>query len=270
MRSAASMTTIPELARRSTRLLIGACLAGLVAGCEPAPLEPGEAAARSIVGPAGDGGDAAAGAVWQAALEAWPKEGNLSVLYGAPHVQGRMDAWMMGQMPPQPLPEVGKPVMEKVRAFNDRLIALDGAWGAVPEPSKVRAMAVRGIRKTLWADARLAVAEEDADRLADILVVMATLPRVSHTYDASVRGLVATLGLVDGLTWALRDATTDRFEVELDPAACERLADAIAWAEAEAPFGVAEEQDPQRAKAIDGFERDTRVRLREMLAANCP
>ena len=130
-------------------------------------------------------------------------------------------------------------------------------------------MAVRGIRKTLWADARLAIAEEDSERLADILVVMATLPRVSHAYDASVRGLVATLGLVDGLTWALRDATTDRFEIELDPAACARLTDAIAWANEASPFGVAEEQDPQRAKAIDGFERDTRVRLREMLSANC-
>lgn len=254
------------LRRLSSSVLL--LVAGL-ASCEQSPPDPAEAASRSIVGPAGQGGDAAAGATWQAAFEAWPKEGNLAVLYGDPAVQGRMDAWMMGQAPPQPLPEVGKPVMERIRAFNDRLIALEGAWGPVPEPSKVRDMAIRGMRKTLWADARCAVAEEDVDRLVDVLVVMSALPRVAHAYDASVRGLVSTIGLVDGLTWALRDATTPRFDIELDASQCARLKAAIDWSEQSGAFGTAEPTDPMRSNALASFDDETLPRLRALLADHC-
>lgn len=263
------MNTRPR--HRVARPLAGSLLLALVAltACEQSPPDPAEAAARQIVGSAGQGGDATAAATWQAALEAWPREGNLAVLFGSPAVQARMDAWMMGQAPPQPLPDVGEPVMAKIRAFNDRLIALDGAWGSVPEPAKIRDMAVRGMRKTLWADARCAVAEQDVDRLVDVLVVMATLPRVSHAYDASVRGMIASFGLVDGLTWALRDATTPQYEIELDADQCARLKSAAAWIEQGDAFGAVDPDDPQRTSALSQYEADTRVRVREMLARHC-
>jgi len=240
-----------------------------VGGCEQAPPDPATLAAMSVTGPAAEGGNAAHGQVWQDALAAWPREGNLSVLYGQPTVQGRMDAWMMGQVPPSPLPEVGGPVMEKVRAFNDRLIDLDGAWGAMPEPATIRSMAMRGIRKTLWSDVRLAVAEGDVDRLVDVLVVMATTPRVSHAYDSTADGVLATIGLIDGFTWAMGDATTPGFDIELDDAQCERLRQAASWVEVSDAFGVAPPEDTRRASILEQYETRTRPRVRELLDALC-
>jgi hypothetical protein len=239
-------------------------------GCEPAPPDPAELAAMPILGSAGEGGDAAAGAVWQEALASWPREGNLSVLFGDPSVQAQMDRWMMGQMPPSTLPEIGIPVMEKVRAFNDRLIELKGGWGPLPEPGAIRSMAVRGLRKTLWSDARMAVAEGDVDRLVDVLVVMATLPRVSHAYDATADGVLMTVGLVDGLTWAMADATADGFDIELDSSQCDRLRQAASWVEMSDAFGVAPPGDAQRASVIEQYETRTRSRARQLLSALCP
>ncbi len=241
----------------------------LSAGCEQAASDPATLAEQSILGPAGQGGDPAAGAVWQEALEAWPRDGNLSVLYGEPKIQGQMDAWMMGQVPPAAVPDIGVPVMEKVRAFNDRLIDLDGGWGAMPDPSAIRGMAVRGIRKTLWSDARLAVAEGDEDRLVEVLVVMATLPRVSHAYDATANGVLVTLGLVDGFSWAMGDATRPGFDIELDAAQCERLRKAASWVEVEDAFGAAAPEDARRASILDQYETKTRPKVRELLAALC-
>lgn len=258
---------------RSTRSFAGLILATTLSlpACEQAPPDPAEAAARQIVGSAGQGGDPAAGAVWQQAFEAWPTEGNLSIVYGDPRVQAALDMWMMGQTPPRPLPEEGAQVLEKVRRFNDRLVDLDGAWGPIPDPSKVRDMSVRGMRKTLWFDARAAVAERNVDRLVDVLVVMANLPRVSHAYDASVRGLIATVGLADGLSWALRDAATPEFEIELDPEDCARLRQAAGWLDQNDAFGVADpELDPDRANVLAKYDGDTRVRVRETLGKHCP
>jgi hypothetical protein len=240
-----------------------------IAGCDQAPTDPAALASTSVTGPAAEGGSPEQGAVWQEAFVAWPREGNLSVLYGAPTVQGQMDAWMMGQVPPSPVPEIGVPVMEKVRAFNDRLIALDGGWGAMPASDSIRGMAVRGLRKTLWSDARLAVAEGDADRLVDVLVVMATLPRVSHLYDSTADGVLVTVGLVDGFTWAMGDATTPGFDIELDPAQCARLRQAASWVEVSSAFGVAAPEDTRRASILEQYETRTRPRVRELLAALC-
>ncbi len=240
-----------------------------VVGCEKAPPDPAVLAATPILGPAGEGGDPEAGEVWQQVLAAWPREGNLAVLYGSPPVQGQMDAWMMGQIPPAAVPEIGVPVMAKVRAFNDRLIGLAGRWGAVPEPGSIRGMAVRGIRKTLWSDARLAVAEGDSDRLVDVLVVMATLPRVSHVYDASADGVLVTIGLLDGFTWAMRDAATEGFDIQLDEAQCERLREAAAWIELPNALGVAPEGDEKRASIMEGFESRSRPLIRQMLTSLC-
>ncbi len=240
-----------------------------VTACEQAPTDPAVLAAMSVTGPAAEGGSADAGAVWQEAFARWPQEGNLAVLYGSPHVQGQMDAWMMGQVPPAAVPEIGVPVMEKVRAFNDRLIELDGGWGTMPEPDSIRAMAVRGIRKTLWADARLAVAEGDVDRLVNVLVVMATLPRVSHAYDSTASGLLVTIGLADGFTWALGDALTPAFEIELDERQCERLRQAAAWVELPNAFGEASADDARRASVLEQYESRTRSKMRTLLGELC-
>jgi hypothetical protein len=255
-----------RVVRQGTVLVLA--LFGLV-GCEEAPPDPAALAAMSVIGPAGEGGDPGAGAVWQEAFESWPREGNLSVLFGDPEVQGQMDLWMMGQMPPSAVPEIGLPVMVKVRAFNDRLIALDGGWGSLPAPDAVRAMAVRGIRKTLWADARAAVAEGNVDRLVDVLVVMATLPRVAHAYDATAAGVLATVGLADGFTWAMGDATTEGFGIELDPSQCARLRKAASWLESPDAFGVPQPGDEQRASVLKQYEERTRTRARQLLTQLC-
>lgn len=256
---------------RAIRSLVGVLsLASLPSqGCEPAPPDPAALAASQVFGHAAEGGDAAAGEAWQAALEAWPSEGRLEMLYGDQAVQGQMDAWMMGQIPPQPLPELGRPVMERIRAFNDQLIALDGGWGPVPAPARIRDMSVRGMRKTLWADVRCAVAEREVDRLVDVLVVMATLPRVSHAYDASMRGLIATIGLMDGLAWALRDAATPQYEIEFDAAQCARLRAATAWIDRGDAFGTPDPEDARRLAALAQYEAKTLTQIRELLAVHC-
>jgi hypothetical protein len=237
----------------------------LSAGCGDSTMPD----AVGVAGPAASGGDSSHGAVWQQAFVAWPKEGNLSTLYGSPNVQAQMEPWLMGQVPPSPLPDIGAPVMEKVRAFNDRLIALDGGWGPVSEPQAFRAMSVRGMRKTLWSDARLSVAEGDVDRLVDLLVVMATLPRVAHAYDASPEGLLMTIGLADGFTWALRDAMAEGFGITLDSTQCDRVREAAAWMDVEGAFGVAFPEDGRRVALLEEYESRTRPRARELIAALC-
>ena len=263
------MNRIPRCGLALFRTCALVVAATLVAGCEQPPPDPNELANASVIGPAGVGGDVAAGAAWQTALEAWPREGNMAVLYGEPQVQGQMDAWTMGQVPPSPVPPAGVEVMNLVRTFNDRLIELDGGWGPLPDSAAIRGMAVRGIRKNLWADARLAVAEGDVDRLVAVLEVMAVAPRVSHVYDSTVAGLLMTIGLVDGFTWAMGDALAPGFDIELDDAQKSRVREAAAWLETEGAFGVASPEDVRRANVLNEYESKSRARAREMLGRLC-
>lgn len=266
------MTRAHLLARdrhlRSILLLLPLLLAAWP-GCGPAEPDSVAEARKPLLGPAAEGGDEASAAVWQAALEAWPQSGNLAILFGEPAIQAAMDTWMRGEYPPASLPPQCEPVMEKVRAFNDRLIALDGGWGPPPNPSVIRSMAVRGMRKTLWADVRLAVAERDAERLTDLLVVMANLPRVGHTYDATARGVLDTVGLADGFSWGLRDATTPEFDIQLTDEQCARIRAAASWIDMDDAFGSPGPEDERRIAVLGTYEAQTRTRTRDTLAKLC-
>ncbi len=267
--SHADMLKRPTIGSPLQALLLGAFSSLSVVGCAEEPPEPNALAITPVLGPAAEGGDPASGRIWQDVLASWPREGRLENLYPGPTVQSAMDHWMLGQQPLTMMPDIGRPVMEKVRAFNDRLIALDGAWGVLPEPDAVRAQAIRGFRKTLWSDARLAVAEQDAGRLVDILVVFATCPRIAHAFDASADGLMSTLGLVDGFVWAMADAVEDGFDIQLDAPQCERIRAAASWVELEAPFGIPAAEDVRRLAILNHYEDLTRPRIRALLDRLC-
>ena len=198
-----------------------------------------------------EGGNVEAGKVWQEALEAWPKEGNLSILYGSPTMQSKFENWMRSLSKPD---EALAPVFAKIAVFNDRLLALDGEWGPLADPDKVRSMAVRGMRKTLWSDLKVSVVEGDAARATGLLVVMCDLPRVCHAFDGTPRGLLATMGTCDGIGWAMRDMTYGG--LELDAGQKERILAASRWLEEPAPFGAAvdPETDARRATMLEQFD----------------
>ena len=222
----------------------------LTGGCQDSGSSSQE---KQVFGSAARGGSAEAGQVWQAALLAWPKQGNLSILYGSPRVQAEFENWMDGR---RRLVEPGEdllPVFDKIESFDAPLIALNGAWGPLPDPKTVRAMAVRGMRKTLWADLRLAAVRGDGSRVTDLLVVMCNLPRVSHAFDGSTRGLLATIGTCDAIGWGMRDASGAG--VELDDQQKSRIREASSWLDQPLPFGAAgdTEEDQRRAGILEQF-----------------
>ena len=237
----------------------------LVVACGDSGSSTSSSVEGEIFGTAAEGGTAQAGTAWQSSLEVWPRQGNLSILYGSPRMQAEFENWLRGLGTPG---EELTPVFVKIREFNDPLIALDGGWGALPEPDKVRSMSVRGMRKTLWSDLRLAVVEGDADRATDVMVVMCNLPRVWHTFDGTTRGLLATLGTCDAIGWGMRDMSTGG--LELDEGQKSRIREASSWLDAPAPFGTVDvpEDDPRRAEMLVQFRNqtlppimDARVRL---------
>lgn len=225
-------------------------------------------ALRQVVGSAGRGGDPASALVWQAVLADWPKQGNLSILYGDPAIQARFENWMDGARPLVAPPEEIHATLDKIQVFNDRLIALDGGWGAIPDQEKVRAMSVRGMRKTLWADIRNAAVDGDAERATDLLVVMAGLPRVSHAYDGSVRGLLGTVSACDSLGWAMNNVAGK--DTGLDDAQKDRVRAALDWLDDAAPFGEADpETDPRRVAVLGEYQRVTLPNLMKARARVC-
>ncbi len=230
-----------------------ALMSAFIMGCDGGGTSE-DPALRQVVGSAGRGGDPASALVWQAVLADWPKQGNLSVLYGEPAIQARFENWMDGARPLVAPPEEIHATLDKIEVFNDRLIILNGGWGAIPDPKSVRAMSVRGLRKTLWADVRRAAADGDADRATDLLVVMAGLPRVSHAYDGSVRGLLGTVSACDSLGWAMNNVAEK--DTGLDDAQKARVRAALGWLDDEAPFGEADpETDPRRVAVLGEYER---------------
>ena len=229
---------------------------------------PEDPALKQVIGPAGQGGDPASGLAWQAVLVDWPKQGNLSILYSDPATQARFENWMDGARPLVAPPKEIHATLAKVQGFNARLIALDGDWGMMPDRKMVRAMSVRGLRKTLWADVRRAAVRGDAERATDLLVVMANLPRISHAYDGSVRGLLATVSASDSLGWAMKNVAGEK--VELDESQKARIRTATGWLDDPSPFGEADpETDPRRVAVLGEFQRVTRPNLIEARSRLC-
>lgn len=220
-------------------------------GCEESGSSSNAAGEASVFGTAARGGNAEDGKVWQAAFEAWPKEGNLNILYGSPGMQSKFENWMRALSEPD---EALAPVFVKLEAFNDRLLALDGGWGPLTDPGKVRSMAVRGMRKTLWADLRMSVINGDTSRATGLLVVMCNLPRVCHAFDGTPRGLLATMGTCDGIGWGMRDIEAGGRE--LDAEQKERIKEASRWLLEPSPFGAAldPETDARRATMLEQFD----------------
>lgn len=228
-------------------VLVGAPLVG----CEQSGSTPAATGEGEVFGTAAQGGTAPAGKVWETTLEAWPKQGNLSILFESPSVQAAFENWM--REPPKKPGETLVPVIEKVRRYNDALIALDGGWGPLSDSTTVRAMALRGMRKTLWSDLRVSVAEGDTDRVADLIVVMCNLPRVHHGFDGSTRGLLHTVDICNGIWWGMRDA---RFEgLEFDDAQKARIRAASSWVEDPDALGVVvdPESDPRRVNILKNY-----------------
>ena len=143
--------------------------------------------------------------------------------------------------------------------YADPLRELDGRWGRIEDPDAVRSMAIRGMRKTLWADLRAAITSDDPERATDIMVVMCNLPRVAHAYDGSVRGLLSTIGTVDAIGWGMRDMA--QAGISLDDRQVARLVAASAWLDEPAPFGRAmdEERDARRASVLAQFDASNRA-----------
>lgn len=259
-------TNPPRSLVAATRLVAVAMLAlwgAFSGGCDDASSSGGSGPEAELFGTAADGGTAEAGAAWQAALEAWPREGNLSILYGSPHIQGQFENWMDGRRPLVVPAEDLLPLLAQVKEFDDSLIALDGAWGPLPASDQVRAMAVRGMRKTLWADLRFAAVEGDSSRATSLLVVMCNLPRVSHVFDGTTRGLLATIGACDAIGWAMRDMKLSGVSLDQDQKA--RILEASSWLDAPAPFGVVADEaaDQRRAGILREFDLKNRPSVLE-------
>ncbi|MCP4834439.1 MAG: hypothetical protein GY895_06690 [Phycisphaera sp.] len=230
-------------------LLVIATSSGL--GCEKSGSSSATDGEAAVFGTAAKGGNVEDARVWQSAFEAWPKEGNLNILYGSPAVQSQFENWMRTSGEPD---EVLAPVFVKLEAFNDRLLALDGGWGPLTDPDKVRSMAVRGMRKTLWADLKISAVNGDASRATDLLVVMCNLPRVCHAFDGTPRGLLATMGTCDGIGWGMRDIKMAGLELDADQK--KRIEAASRWLEEPAPFGESldPETDARRATMLEQFK----------------
>ena len=250
-------SNLPPVDTAASRLvlLFVILLVGFFAGgCEDGGSSTTSSGEKQVFGSAARDGSPEAGKVWQAALEAWPREGNLSILYGSPRMQAEFENWLRGLSTPK---EELMPVFEKIEQFNDRLLALDGAWGPLPDPDKVRAMAVRGMRKTLWSDLRFAVVRGDAERATEVMVTMCNLPRVCHAFDGTTRGLLATLGTCDAIGWGMRDISSGG--LELDEGQKSRLRAASSWLDAPSPFGTVDvpEDEPRRVEMLAQFRNQT-------------
>lgn len=182
-----------------------------------------------------DGGDAAAGEVWQEVLIAWPSEGNLDRVAVDAQVGARIRLWLDTRSRARtPDPEVLE-TLRRLQRFHDPLLALEGRWGIPREQSLIRGMAIRNIRIGLMADLRLALLEGDQARVSRLIVAMATLPRLVYAHDRTDRGLVAVASSIEALRTGLVMVTSADDAPALD---CDRIGTAIAWLEAERPLGV--------------------------------
>ncbi len=213
---------------------------------------------NEVFGSAIENGSPEAGVAWRDAALAWPKQGNINLLFENPSVQARFAEWMRAEPGSlQSVPEVVLPSMEKLQAFNDRLISIDGAWGRLPDTEGVRPMAMRGLQPGLWFDLRHTATRGDVDRATDILVTMGTVPRVLHGFDGTARGIADAVKFANYIVWALNDVQS--VPLEFDDDQRRRISQALIWVEEPSPFGVADpEIDPARANALREFDGNVR------------
>ncbi|RPG20413.1 MAG: hypothetical protein CBB69_003355 [Phycisphaera sp. TMED9] len=220
-------------------------------------------------GSAAQGGTVNGGLVWGDSLNRWPKDGNSQFVAGDSVIRSSFDLWLDSRQPPRmPDDEGVVKLLNDLRAFNMPLTDLNGDWGVPPKDVAIRTQAIRGIGKTLWADLRLALIEDDQDRVVEVIVVMANLPRIAHGYDGSNRGLIATLATVDSFGWGLTDVSRPREEIALTPEQCVRLRKATSWLEDSNAFDVSMD-DPAQQRIMERFMAETRPRLRSQIAALC-
>ncbi|MDG2020941.1 MAG: hypothetical protein P8J59_03225 [Phycisphaerales bacterium] len=220
-------------------------------------------------GSAAQGGTAAAGLVWGDSLNRWPKDGNSQFVAGNSVIRSSFDLWLDSRQPPRMPGDEGVVVLlNDLRAYNMPLTGLNGNWGVPPDDIAIRTQAIRGIGKTLWADLRLALIEDDQNRTMEVITVMANLPRIAHGYDGSTRGLIATLATVDCFGWGLTDVTRPGEEITPTPEQCDRLRKAASWLEDSNAFDVSMD-DPAHQRVMERFMAETRPRLRSQIAALC-
>lgn len=250
-----------------------ACLLSLLAtcvGCERAE-DAGVVDRRAeATPPIVAGSEGSAGRVWQAVLVDWPANGNIDQISVDGNASGRMRLWLDSRSglsaPDQELSET----IARLRAFHAPVVELDGAWGVPSEPSLVRGMAVRNLRYGLLADLRLALLEEDHSRLDRLLVIFATLPRVTFGHDRSERGLMAVAANLDALQIALDLVQTEHGAEGLD---CEAIQASIGWMDDAEPLGPAiSSADAERAAPSPiriRIEEKSIPRIRATLSTLC-
>jgi hypothetical protein len=220
-------------------------------------------------GSAAQGGSAAGGLVWADTLNRWPKDGNSQFVAANSVIRSSFDMWLDSRRPPRMPNDEGIVVLLKdLRTFNMPLTELNGDWGVPPKDVAIRTQAIRGIGKTLWADLRLALIEDDQERAMKVITVMANLPRIAHGYDGSNRGLIATLATIDSFGWGLADISRPGEGIEPTPEQCARLRKATTWLEDSNPFDVSMD-DPKQQRVMDRFLTEARPRLRRQIAALC-
>ena len=121
-------------------------------------------------GSAAQGGTVNGGLVWGDSLNRWPKDGNSQFVAGDSVIRSSFDLWLDSRQPPRmPDDEGVVKLLNDLRAFNMPLTDLNGDWGVPPKDVAIRTQAIRGIGKTLWADLRLALIEDDQDRVVEVI-----------------------------------------------------------------------------------------------------
>ena len=260
--------------RQIKPILVGilASLAPLISGCGDdgsTRIVAGVGSGVAGTGTAAQGGSTAAGSVWADSLNRWPKDGNSQFVAGDSIIRSSFDLWLDARRAPQMPDDEGVVILlTDLRTFNMPLTGLNGDWGVPPKEVAIRTQAIRGIGKTLWADLRLALIEDDQERAMEVIVVMANLPRIAHGYDGSDRGLIATLATADCFGWGLTDLTRSGEDIKPTAEQCEQLRKAASWLEEDNTFDVSMD-DPNQQRVMERFLTETRPRLRSQVAALC-
>lgn len=188
--------------------------------------------------------DTPEGRAWGTALLGWPTKGDPGRLVKEPMHKSSYDLWNDVRIPPsQVVPE--EYVLELIRVSKpliDPLHALNGGWAApVLEGKRLSPRSFRGIAKTMWADLRLAILEDDHARVIGDLVLLANLPRVVRAANPSDRGLIPTLGVAGMFGWAMTDVLGSGASFTPSAEECVRLRSAASWLYDTEPFGAVSE-----------------------------
>jgi hypothetical protein len=231
------------------RFILDACLifsltagAGLLSACDQSNGGAGGGGATAATPPAAS--DTPEGRAWGTALLAWPQQGDPGRLVKQPMHKSAYDLWNDIRIPPsQVVPE--EYVLEIIRVSKpliDPLHALNGGWAApVLDGGRLSPRSIRGIAKTIWADVRLSILEDDHDRVIGDLVLLANLPRVARAANPSDRGLMPTLGVAGMFGWAMTDVLGSGASFTPTEEECVRLRAAASWLFDNEPFGAISE-----------------------------